>query len=92
MLAGEMWTYSEDNFRERMVSCPGDMAYLRRHQAKGFKLREGTWMLEYGRGAIPTALPFALSDAVVGLDLPTIAKTFWRYGRLVVKELWRGKI
>jgi|SRR5215471_3232969 len=92
VLSGEMWTYSEDDFRERTVSRPGDMGYLRRSQAKGFRLSEGTWLLEYGRGAIPTALPFALSDAVVGLDLPTIAKTFRLYGRLVIKELRQGKI
>jgi C-8 sterol isomerase len=92
MLAGEMWTYTEDKFRERVVTRPGEMAVLRRKQVKGFKLPEGGWMLEYGRGPVPTALPFALSGAVTSLDARTIAKTMWLYGRLVVKELVHGKI
>src|SRR5438067_5707222 len=58
MLAGEMWTYTEEAFRERTISRPGDMARLRRHQAKGFRIAEESWMLEYGRGPIATALPF----------------------------------
>jgi hypothetical protein len=92
MLAGEMWTYTEDKFRDRIVTRPGEMAVLRRKQVKGFKLPEGGWMLEYGRGAVPTALPFALSGAVTSLDARTVAKTMWIYGRLVMKELSRGKI
>src|SRR5262249_1337722 len=82
MLSGEMWTYTEDNFRERIVTLPGEMAVLRRKQVKGFKLPEGGWMLEYGRGAVPTALPFALSGSLTSLDLRTVAKTLWVYGKL----------
>jgi hypothetical protein len=37
-------------------------------------------------------LPFALSGAVTSLDARTVAKTMWLYGRLVMKELGRGKI
>ena len=54
-------------------------------QVKGFKLPEGGWMLEYGRGPVPTALPFALSGAVTSLDVRTMVKTMWIYGRLVVQ-------
>ncbi len=89
---GEMWTYTESNFRNRIVTKPGEMAVLRRKQVKGFKLPEGGWMLEYGRGPVPTALPFALSGAVTSLDARTIGKTLWLYGRLVIKELRHGKI
>jgi hypothetical protein len=49
-------------------------------------------MLEYGRGVIPSALPFALSDALVALEFPTIARTIWTYGRLMARELRWGKI
>jgi C-8 sterol isomerase len=50
-------------------------------------------MLEYGRGPIPTALPVSLGDAVFSaLDWRTVCKTFWIYGRLVFRELIRGKI
>ena|SRR6266404_1877727 len=92
MLAGEMWTYTEEDFRERVIYRPGDPALLRRREVKGFRLSEDTWMLEYGRGFVPSALPFGLSGAVLSLDLKTIWKTLWIYGQLVVKELLHGKI
>ncbi len=92
MLAGEMWTYTEADFAERRVYRAGDAAVLRRREVKGVRLAEGAWMLEYGRGAIPTALPFALSDAVIAFEFQTIARTIWTYGRLTMRELRRGKI
>jgi C-8 sterol isomerase len=93
LLTGEMWTYTEDSFRQRVVTRPGEMAHLRRRQVKGFRVHEDTWMLEYGRGWVPTALPVALGDAVFSaMDVRTIVKTLWVYGRLVVRELVRGKI
>ena len=92
MLTGEMWTYTEQDFRKAIVSKPGDMAYLRRRQAKGVRIFEGSWMLEYGRGAIATALPFALTGAVTSLDLKPILQTLGIYTRLTFKELCRGKI
>lgn len=92
MLAGEMWTYTEENFRRRIVTRPGECAYLKRRQAKGFKLPDSGWMLEYGRGPVPAALPFGLSGALTSLDVKTVAKTVWLYGKLVVRELRQGKI
>jgi C-8 sterol isomerase len=93
VLSGEMWTYTEDEFRDRVTSRPGDWALLRRGQAKGFRLAEGTWLLEYGRGFVPAALPVGLGDAVFSaMDGTTIYKTLRNYGRLVVRELLKGKI
>ena len=93
MLFGEMWTFTEDKVSAKIVTRPGEMAHLRSDQVKGFRLPDAAWMLEYGRGPIPTALPFALSDAALScLDAKTVAKTLWIYGRLVTRELMRGKI
>lgn len=93
MMAGEMWTYTEDRVGDRIVTRPGERAHLRSDQVKGFQLPEGGWMLEYGRGPIPTALPFALADALVScLDVTTVVKTLWIYGKLVTRELLQGKI
>jgi C-8 sterol isomerase len=93
LLAGEMWTCTEENFREATVTLPGEAALLRRRQVKAFRIREGTWMLEYGRGPVPTALPVALGDALFSaMDFKTIAKTIWLYGKQAVGELCRGKI
>jgi C-8 sterol isomerase len=92
LLAGEMWTYTEERSGTRTISRPGDAALLRRRQVKGFRLAEGTWMLEYGRGPIVTCLPMAISDAVVSLDGMTIWKTLSVSTRLMWKELRQGKI
>ena len=56
------------------------------------RIFEGAWMLEYGRGPVPTVLPFALSGASASFELRTIARTIGVYGRLVVRELLQGKI
>jgi C-8 sterol isomerase len=93
LLSGEMWTYTEKQFHQRIVTRPGEMALLRRGEVKGFRLAEGSWVLEYGRGVVPASLPFALSDALIScLDWWTILKTLWLYGRLVVRELFHGKV
>ena len=93
VLSGEMWTYTEDNPLEAKITKVGEHAVLRRGQPKGFKLYEHTWMLEYGRGFVPSSLPTALSDTLIGaLDFWTVAKTFWIYGKLTAHELMQGKI
>ena len=69
------------------------MANLKTERVKGYKLPEGAWMLEYGRGPIPTALPLALADALLSsMDLYTVYRTLWIYGKLTLKELMQGKI
>jgi len=70
----------------------GDAAFLARREAKGVRIFEDAWMLEYGRGPVPTVLPFGLSGALASFELRTIARTIGVYGRLVVRELLRGKI
>lgn len=92
MVAGEMWTYSEDDVAERQVFRAGDVAHLPRGRAKGYRLPDAAWMLEYGRGVIPAMLPFGLSGAVASLEVRSIARTLASYGRLVVRELIQGKL
>lgn len=93
VMAGEMWTYTEDRWAERVVTRPGEMAYLRRGGAKGYRLPEGGWMLEYGRGLVPTALPVGLMDSIMsGIDPVTVLRTLRGYGAGVVRELLKGKI
>jgi C-8 sterol isomerase len=93
VLAGEMWTYTGERVGHRVIHKAGEHAYLRPEQVKGFKFPEACWLLEYGHGPIPTALPFALCDSVFSMmDMVTIYKTLTIYGRLVVKELLQGKV
>jgi C-8 sterol isomerase len=92
-VAGETWTYTEENFAERKVCKPGDVMFLKKGIVKGFRILEGGWMLEYGRGFVPAALPLALGDSVFSaLDGTTIVKTLWYYGKEVCKSLLKGKL
>lgn len=93
VLAGEMWTYSSGRVGERVVTRPGERAYLAPNEVKGYRLPAGGWMLEYGRGPIATALPFGLADAIFSMtDAPTVWQTVSTYARLVTQNLRRGKI
>ncbi len=93
VISGEMWTYTEENFLRREVHRPGEMAALKKGQAKGVKLHEDIWLLEYGRGFVPGCLPLALADAMLScLDPLTVGKTLAHYGKLVIGELMQGKI
>lgn len=83
---------TEETFREPIVTRPGELAHLRRRQAKGVKLFEGSWMLEYGRGPIATTLPFAFTGAIISLEARPILQTLGIYARLSFKELCKGKI
>ncbi|MCA9635037.1 MAG: hypothetical protein KC420_03275 [Myxococcales bacterium] len=92
MLAGEMWCYHAGEV-ERAIYRPGDAAFLGADRAKGYRVPDHAWMLEYSRGPIPMMLPFGLSDSMVStLDTRTIGQTIWHYGRMTVGNLLRGKI
>jgi C-8 sterol isomerase len=93
VMAGEMWTYTESRYGERVITKAGERAVLRKGNVKGFRISEECWMLEYGLGPVPTCLPMGLGDAVFsGQDFPTIARTLLAYGGLTIKELLQGKI
>jgi C-8 sterol isomerase len=92
LTAGEMWTYTEEAGGVRTITRPGDAAVLHHGQAKGFRVSEDSWMLEYGRGPVITCLPLALTGAVTSLDGKTIWKTLSVSARLICRELLRGKV
>ena len=57
-----MWTYIEGEL-QRTVSLPGKMAFLGPGRAKGYRVPDHCWMLEYSRGFVPAMLPFGLADS-----------------------------
>ena len=91
LLAGEMWTYTEEACGERIVTKPGEMVFMPRGQAKGFRVAEDSWILEYARGPILTCLPMAVSGAVASLDMRTLWRTFSISTRLTWKTLLRKR-
>lgn len=59
MIDGEMHTFIEGETK-RHVYRPGDMAYLPRGQAKGYRIPDHAWMLEYARGNMVELFPFGV--------------------------------
>ncbi len=92
ILEGEQWAYAEGD-EGKSVFRPGDMNHLPRGEARGYRMPDRCYALEYARGLIPTMLPFGLADSFTStLDPQPVLKTMGIYGRAVVAELLRGKI
>ena len=87
-----MWTYTEQSCGGPTITRPGEAALLERGRVKGFRVSEGSWMLEYGRGPIVTCLPMGLSGAIASLDGRTLWKTISVSTRLTWRALRRGKV
>ncbi|XP_074850538.1 sigma non-opioid intracellular receptor 1 [Carettochelys insculpta] len=66
------------------IYYPGDTIVHRAGEAAAVQWNAGTWMVEYGRGFIPSTLLFSLSDTVFSTqDFLTLFYTF----RVYVKSL-----
>lgn len=87
VLHGELSTYFEHDLQATTYR-PGQLARLARGQANSSKVPDtGCWLIEYGRGQIPTQLPFALLDAFTStMDTRGIAETFKVYTACVLRE------
>ena len=87
VLHGELSTYFEQDL-EATWYRPGECARLKRGEANSSKVPDGgCWLIEYGRGQIPTQLPFALLDAFTStMDTRGIAETFKVYTACVLRE------
>jgi C-8 sterol isomerase len=92
VLDGEHWTYGEGQL-EREVFRPGDMAHLGPGQAKGYRMPDRCFALEYARGAIPLMLPFGLADTFSStLDVRSLGRTLRVYLKSALSELAQGKL
>jgi C-8 sterol isomerase len=92
VLEGEHWTYGEGQL-DKDVHRPGDMAHLGPGQAKGYRMPDRCFALEYARGAIPLMLPFGLADTFSStLDVRSLARTLGVYTRFTLRELAQGKV
>jgi len=92
ILDGEQWAYQQGS-TEREVYKAGDLHLMPRGVAKGYKMPDACWALEYARGWIPLMLPFGFADAFTStLDMRTLARTVRLYSRSAIKQLAKGKI
>lgn len=85
VLDGEMWYFGEGDLR-RQEYRRGDVFHLPKGQARGYRIVNGGFILEYARGGIPTMLPFGVADTLFStLDFTTLFRTFRIYGRHVLR-------
>ena len=86
---GEMLCEYEGRFKPE-VHKPGSAAYLPSSIVKHYCIKEEGWMLEYARGNIVSMLPFGFADSLLSaLDHITVMKIIWRYGRLVIRNIFK---
>ncbi|EKX53547.1 hypothetical protein GUITHDRAFT_91839 [Guillardia theta CCMP2712] len=92
ILYGEQWAYKAGAI-EREVYKPGDQHHLPFGVAKGYRMPEACWALEYARGNILSMMPFGIFDTFSStLDLWTLWETVEVSGTQMIKNLLRGKI
>lgn len=87
LLDGEMWGY-EEGATDREVLMPGEVHHLVGKVAKGYRIPDHAWMLEYSRGSILSMFPFGLADTLTStLDFSVLARTVTGYGERVLDNL-----
>jgi hypothetical protein len=87
-LTGETITCDlENNQTEPMRYQPGDVGYMAKGDALTCEIKAGSWMIEYGRGAVITALPFALADSIISsVELRSLWLTVKEYTLCILKS------
>lgn len=89
VIDGEFW-YAVEGSTSREVYRPGDVAHLRRGEARHYRIPENGWILEYARGWIPTMLPFGLVETFSStLDWRLAFRTLAIYSKHVTRSLRR---
>ncbi|CAH3042340.1 unnamed protein product [Porites evermanni] len=86
ILTGSYRQWSEGRFGSRVYS-PGETVYHTWGDVTAMHWTAGTWMVEYGRGFIPSTLGFALADSIFSTtDFIQIFKIARMYARALVQE------
>ncbi len=89
VLDGELWYYGEGD-TQRQVYLPGDVVHLPNGEAKGYRMVDRGWILEYARGPIPKMLPFGVADSLFStLDLTSFFRTLRIYFRHLLRSARR---
>lgn len=71
----------------------GDTVLHRVGETTGVQWSAGTWMVEYGRGFIPSTLLFALADNIFSTtDHYLLFKILRVYSMAIVRELIQGNL
>ncbi len=87
ILDGEFWYFNQGD-TQRQVFGKGDVVYLPKGVAKGYRMVDQAWILEYVRGSVPSMLPFGLADTLFStLDYRTLLRSLRVYGRHVLRSI-----
>ncbi|XP_059142215.1 sigma non-opioid intracellular receptor 1-like [Physella acuta] len=85
ILTGNFYQWQEGALN-RVVYKPGDTVFHGVGEATAVSWTSGTWMVEYGRGFIPSTLFFALADSITSTtDFITVFYIF----RVYMKAMWQ---
>eukprot|EP01100_Stratorugosa_tubuloviscum_P011286 TRINITY_DN5025_c1_g1_i1.p1 TRINITY_DN5025_c1_g1~~TRINITY_DN5025_c1_g1_i1.p1 ORF type:complete len:140 (+),score=57.40 TRINITY_DN5025_c1_g1_i1:170-589(+) len=77
--AGEFWQWEENTIHKK-VFRKGDMILHKEWAATGYRLQNGTWMLEHGSGFVPSFMPFAFADSFFStLDFISLWRNIYAY-------------
>jgi len=86
ILTGSFRQMKEGNFESQMY-YPGETVYHGWGEVAGVQWTAGTWMVEYGRGFVPSTLGFALCDSIFStMDFVQVFKIFRMYARCLIQE------
>lgn len=93
ILAGKYVTYDlESDQIAPSVYLPGDVSRLEKGRARGLEIHSGSWHLEYGRGLVMTAMPFAMMDTLVNsMAVKPVVATTGEYVKFATNGL-RGRL
>jgi C-8 sterol isomerase len=91
ILEGEQWAYDEAT-QKKEIFRPGDLHVMPRGVARGYRMPDHCYALEYARGLVPAMLPFGLADSFTStMDMRNVAKTIKIYARATLSE-WATQI
>lgn len=86
ILTGSFRRWKEGTLKSQLY-FPGDTVYHDWGDAAAVQWTAGTWMVEYGRGFLPSTLGFAICDSVFSLmDFVQVFKLIRMYTRALIHE------
>ncbi|KAK3378506.1 ERG2/sigma1 receptor-like protein [Podospora didyma] len=92
ILTGTQLAYVPGEY-EPEVYPAGSIHHLHRGTVKQYKMDSACFALEYARGWIPPMLFFGFADGLSStLDIPTLWRTTYVTGKLMIGNLLQGKI
>ena len=91
LISGTMKQWREGGSLDVDHFVKGDTVYHDPGVVTGVQWTAGTVMVEYGRGFIPSSLPFALADSIFSaVDFYNVYKIFKAYGLALLNEIMLG--